>query len=840
MANHDKDDIPMLSDTHPKSVDGNVDSRFRPFLSRTQSASTSIPLDSMESYGSETNLVGFTGPLRSARKAPLVQMSGPLYINRNTENVFLANHGVTARKMVEPKLEKYPSLNGMDKNDWDDKYTATNAHLMRSGQLGMCNDPYCTTCPSYYHSRASQQRHAKTSSIFDSKSNTSSNYGDWSGLEDILVGDDRVAVVKWDYDNRFDAFMKDKVVVVLVAFHSVLYGDAKGWARRFNNAINSYIPRVMNPHAKAVQKWNKFFVISCLVAIFVDPLFFILLSVKQKEKCIVIDWRMTKAVVFFRCLTDAIYLLNIFLQFRLAYVAPESRVVGAGELVDHPKKIAKHYLQGCFFIDLFVVLPLPQIIVLALLPQGLDSSSANYAKNLLRAAILVQYIPRLFRFIPLLIGQSPNGFIFETASANFFINLFTFVLSGHIIGSCWYLFGLQRVNQCLRDACRNSGYQEVCTKFIDCGRHENATERQVLSQNLTHWTLWTNWTNNANASNCFTPDNFSYGIYVQAVNLTGENTITRYTYSLFWGFQQISTLAGNQIPSYFIWEVLFTMAIIGIGLLLFAFLIGNMQNFLQALGRRRSEMSLRRRDVDQWMRHRRLPVELRRRVIEAERYHWASTRGVNEEMLLENLPEDLQRDIRRHLFKFVKKVWIFHLMDEHVLDAVCEKLKQKIYIKGSEVFCVGGLVEKMVFIVRGKVESIGHDGTVVELSEGNVCGEELLTWFLEHSSVSKDGRKIKISGQRLISSRTVRCLTNVEAFSLSAADLEQVTSLFARHLRNPLVQGAIRYQSPYWRALAATRIQVYWRYRQKRLKHSKTTQSNHFAPQSNHSSFSRV
>ncbi|KAJ6760109.1 CYCLIC NUCLEOTIDE-GATED ION CHANNEL 15-RELATED-RELATED [Salix purpurea] len=220
-------------------------------------------------------------------------------------------------------------------------------------------------------------------------------------------------------------------------------------------------------------------------------------------------------------------------------------------------------------------------------------------------------------------------------------------------------------------------------------------------------------------------------------------------------------------------------------------------------------------------------LESRWRVVEAERYHWAATRGVNEEMLLENLPEDLQRDIRRHLFKFIKKVWIFHLMDEHILDAVCEKLKQKIYIKGSEVLYAGGLVEKMVFIVRGKLESIGLDGTMVALSEGNVCGEELLTWFLEHSSVSKDGRKIKISGQRLISNRTIRCLTNVEAFSLSAADLEQVTSLFARNLRNPLVQGAIRYQSPYWRALAATRIQVAWRYRQKCLKHSKTSHSNH-------------
>lgn len=51
------------------------------------------------------------------------------------------------------------------------------------------------------------------------------------------------------------------------------------------------------------------------------------------------------------------------MQFRLAYVAPESRVFGAGDLVDHPKRIALNYLQGYFLIDLFVALPLPQVSV---------------------------------------------------------------------------------------------------------------------------------------------------------------------------------------------------------------------------------------------------------------------------------------------------------------------------------------------------------------------------------------------------------------------------------------------------------------------------------------------
>jgi len=49
------------------------------------------------------------------------------------------------------------------------------------------------------------------------------------------------------------------------------------------------------------------------------------------------------------------------LQFRLAYVSRESMVVGAGDLIDHPKKIALNYLKSYLFIDLFVVFPLPQV-----------------------------------------------------------------------------------------------------------------------------------------------------------------------------------------------------------------------------------------------------------------------------------------------------------------------------------------------------------------------------------------------------------------------------------------------------------------------------------------------
>ncbi|KAK7314724.1 hypothetical protein VNO77_33251 [Canavalia gladiata] len=764
MAHFEKDEVPMLSEARAQRSDEAEDSNFRRLVSRTRSASISIPMASLESYEKETSLVGHTGPLRNVRKTPFTQMSGPLYATHGTGNLSRQSIVATGNKVVESKAENFSTFDGTEESQWDNNYDRKNEHLLRSGQLGMCNDPYCTTCPTYF--KASQPRSRKASTIFDPK------------------------------------------------FHNALYGDAKGFGRKLFSFCSSCVPGVMNPHAKVVQQWNKFFAIFCMVAIFVDPLFFFLIYVNKDYKCIDINWTMTTALVLLRSLNDCVYFLNILLQFRLAYVSPESTVVGAGDLVDHPKKIALNYLKGYFLFDMFIVFPLPQIMILFIVPNSLGLSGANYAKNLLRVAILVQYFPRLFRFLPLLIGQSPTGFIFESAWANFVINLLIFMLASHVVGSCWYLFGLQRVNQCLRNACRDSDIIG-CKTSIDCGRRGLSSNSNL-------------WSSNINATACLNSSSgaFSYGIYDNAVALTMETkAIKKYVFALFWGFQQISTLAGNQTPSYFEGEVLFTMTIIGMGLLLFALLIGNIQNFLQALGRRRLEMQLRGRDVEQWMSHRRLPEQLRRRVRQAERYNWAATRGVNEEMLLENLPEDLQTDIRRHLFKFVKKVRIFALMDEPILDAICERLKQKIYIKGSKILSLGGLVEKMIFVVRGKLESMGADGNKVPLSEGDACGEELLTWYLEHSAASTDGKKVRFLGQRLLSNREVRCLTNVEAFSLRAADLEELTILFTRFLRNPQVQGALRYESPYWRSLAANRIQVAWRYRKKRLSRANTAQS---------------
>ncbi|KAH9565448.1 hypothetical protein CY35_04G079200 [Sphagnum magellanicum] len=499
----------------------------------------------------------------------------------------------------------------------------------------------------------------------------------------------------------------------------------------------------------------------------------------------------------------------MLLQFRLAYESNN------GELVFNRRDIAVRYVCGhAFVLDVITVLPLPQIVVMVFVRNFTTRDNADFLKDVLRVIVLLQDIPRCIRFFPILIGQSPSGFVFETAWANFIINIFMYLLASHVVGCCWYLLGLQRVNVCLQDACTADNASSILcfSSYLDCGLGDpyNRTPADI------------NWTSQTSAtSSCLLPNaTFPYGIYgPMGFQVAQESSVVKkYIYSVFWGFLQLSTLAGNQIPSLFIWEVLFTMGIAGLGLFLFALLIGNIQNFLQSLVRRGQEMQLRRYDVEKWMRQRNLPLAMRKRVRATERFKWGATRGVEENELLSGLQEDLQRDIKQFIsLELVKKVRLFEVMDAVVLDAICARLQQQLYIKDSKIMTKDSPIKRMHFIVRGKMLSKGEDGVGQVLSDGHYCGEELLMWYLEKMALNPRGTwKKRIKWQSAVSSRTVTCLDNVDAFALEASDLEDISTYYYRYMSTVRVQGALRNGSASFRTWAAIRIQVAWRYYSKR------------------------
>ncbi|KAA8520739.1 hypothetical protein F0562_014989 [Nyssa sinensis] len=218
------------------------------------------------------------------------------------------------------------------------------------------------------------------------------------------------------------------------------------------------------------------------------------------------------------------------------------------------------------------------------------------------------------------------------------------------------------------------------------------------------------------------------------------------------------------------------MAWAGAAFNLFIYMLAS-HKYLQSITVRVEEMRIKRQDAEQWMSHRMLPESLREQIRRYEQYKWQENRGVEEESLIRNLPKDIRRDIKRHLcWDLLTRVPMFGKMDDQLLDAMCDCLKPILYTEKSFIVSEGDPVDEMLFVMRGSLLTMTTNGgrtgffNSVYLKAGDFCGEELLTWALDPNS----------SSSLPTSTRTVKAVTDVEAFALTADDLKFVASQFRR------------------------------------------------------------
>ncbi|KAL1812325.1 hypothetical protein ACET3Z_022390 [Daucus carota] len=393
------------------------------------------------------------------------------------------------------------------------------------------------------------------------------------------------------------------------------------------------------------------------------------------------------------------------------------------------------------------------------------------------------------------------------------------MLASHVLGAAWYLMSIGRQHSCWRDECLAEQHRvPPCNfTFLDCnslGQIQRA-----------YWLNFTKVLSTCDANNL--DSTFKFGMFSDA--FTSEVAMSpmyeKYLYSLWWGLRNLSSYGQNLQTSTYIGETLFCILLSISGLILFAQLIGNMQSYLQSMSVRLEEWRIKKRDTEEWMRHRQLPPALQERVRRFVQYRWVATKGVDEEAILKSLPQDLRRDIQRHLcLKLVQRVPFFSQMDVQLLDAICERLVSSLSTQDSYIFQEGDPVNEMLFIIRGQLESSTTNGgrtgffNSITLRPGDFCGEELLTWaLLPNSSVNLP-----------TSTRTVRTLTEVEAFALRAEDLKFVSNQF-RHLHSKKLQHAFRYYSSQWRTWGACYMQAAWRrYKRRKLSKELALQENHY------------
>ncbi|KAJ6359363.1 hypothetical protein OIU76_000986 [Salix suchowensis] len=258
-----------------------------------------------------------------------------------------------------------------------------------------------------------------------------------------------------------------------------------------------------------------------------------------------------------RSVMDIFYMLRIIFQFRTGFIAPSSRVLGRGVLVEDTRAIVKRYLSSYFLIDILSVLPLPQVVI----------SSYLNTKNVLKFAVIFQYVPRFMRIYPLYKEVTTSGILTETAWVGAAFKLFLYMLVSHVIGAIWreYLF------------CDGAGGAGNLS-FLD-------NHCPIRTPNETV---------------------FNFGIFLDAlqsgVALSSTGFSDKFFYCFWWGMRNLSSLGHNLKTSTYVWENCFAVFIsISGGVATIAFLIGNMQTNFRSPTARLEEMRIqkkRHRTVD--------------------------------------------------------------------------------------------------------------------------------------------------------------------------------------------------------------------------------------------------
>ncbi|XP_026659376.2 cyclic nucleotide-gated ion channel 2-like isoform X2 [Phoenix dactylifera] len=503
---------------------------------------------------------------------------------------------------------------------------------------------------------------------------------------------------------------------------------------------NSWIfGSVLDPRSKQVRRWNRAILLARAAALAVDPLFFYALSIgRGGAPCLYMDGGLAAVVTVLRTCADAVHVMHVWLQLRVAYVSRESLVVGCGKLVWDARTIAARYLRSLkgFWFDIFVILPVPQVA-----------------------------------------------------------------------GGCWYVLAIQRVASCLRQQCEKNNNCDLVS--LACSKE--VCYRLPLPLGMDELACKSNLTTAIGIQNipvCLNGNGpFRFGIYNGALPVVSSNSLAvKILYPIFWGLMTLSTFGNDLEPTSHWLEVIFSIIIVLSGLMLFTLLIGNIQVFLHAVMARKRKMQLRFRDMEWWMKRRQLPSRLRQRVRQYERQRWLAMRGEDEMDIIEEFPEGLRRDIKRHLcLDLIKKVPFFHNLDDLILDNICDRVKPLVFSKGEKVIREGDPVHCMVFIVRGQLKSSQHlsQGTVATcmLGPGNFLGDELLSWCLRRPFVDRLPP----------SSATFECVEPTEAFGLDAPHLRYITEHFRYNFANERLKRTARYYSSNWRTWAAVNIQLAWR-----------------------------
>ncbi|PQM42660.1 cyclic nucleotide-gated ion channel 1-like [Prunus yedoensis var. nudiflora] len=135
----------------------------------------------------------------------------------------------------------------------------------------------------------------------------------------------------------------DDSMVFVSTTHGIGFNkeDAKGQARHPTSKSGGLKPKEKwETKLLSASLWNKIIVISCVIAVSLDPLFFYIPFIDKEKKCLGMDKKLRNVAIILRSLTDITFLVHIGYQILEAgNKAYKAITNGRNEIIPFAKRL---------------------------------------------------------------------------------------------------------------------------------------------------------------------------------------------------------------------------------------------------------------------------------------------------------------------------------------------------------------------------------------------------------------------------------------------------------------------------------------------------------------------
>lgn len=209
-------------------------------------------------------------------------------------------------------------------------------------------------------------------------------------------------------------------------------------------------------------------------------------------------------------------------------------------------------------------------------------------------------------------------------------------------------------------------------------------------------------------------------------NETEYATLTRqYLFSFYWSTLTLTTIGELPGPRTD-WEYAFVILDFMVGVLIFATIVGMVGGIITNMNIRRMDFQRRLDNIKHYMRYRSVGKPLQHRVIKWFDYLWSNNQTLDEEEVLESLPDKLKAEIAIHVhFETLRRVEIFDDCEAGLLEELVLKLQPQVYSPGDHICRKGDIGKEMYIIKHGKLEVVADDNVTIlaVLTDGGYFGE---------------------------------------------------------------------------------------------------------------------